>query len=124
MSPPQSIASTQLTTTELLLGVNNPLLVVLAPYSPKNAWWQERKGTLSLLTDGVIEFNSDHIDSLGKTINVSHEYFKQALRDGWSVYMAYCAKPTVWYDFNPVAWGYESDRVIISADTCDWKLSH
>jgi hypothetical protein len=124
MSPPQSIASTQLTTTEVFLSIDNPLLVVLTPYSPKNAWWRDRNGILSLLTDGVVSFDSDHLDSLGKTINVSHEYFKQALRDGWSVYMAYCSKPTVWFDYEPVAWQYETDRVIISADTCDWKLSH
>jgi hypothetical protein len=115
------------TATELTLKVGEPLLFVLTPYSPKNAWWQERKGILTLLPDGVVDLNSDYLSCDGRgneIINVSHQYFKQAMREGWSVYMACCAKPTIWYDFNPVPWQYEPDRVIISADSCDWKLHH
>jgi hypothetical protein len=113
--------------TELTLKVGKPLLVVLTPYSQKNAWWGERKGILKLLPDGVIDFNSDYLSCDGRgneIIHVSHQYFKKAMCDGWSVYLAYCSKPTAWYDFNPVPWQYEADRVIISADTCDWQLNH
>jgi hypothetical protein len=113
--------------TELTLKVGEPLLVVLTPYSPKNAWWQERKGILTLLPDGIVDLNSDYLNGEGRgneIIHVSHQYFKQAMREGWSVYLAYCSKPTVWHDFNAVPWQYDPDRVIISADTCAWKLSH
>jgi hypothetical protein len=108
--------------SELALKVDSPLLIVLTPYSPKNAWWRDRQGILSLLPDGVVDLNSDHINS-GKTIGVSREYFKQAIRDGWSVYLAYCSKPTVWYEFEAVAWRYEPDRVIIPVDRSDFVLT-
>jgi hypothetical protein len=74
-----------------------------------------------------VDFNSDYLNCDGRgneIIHVSHQYFKQAMRDGWSVYLAYCSKPSAWHDFNAVPWQYEADRVIISADPCDWKLSH
>lgn len=107
----------------LTLRIDNPLLVVLTPYSPKNAWWINRKGILSLLADGVIAYHCDRFDSIGETVNVSHQYFKQAMRDGWSVYMAYCSKPTVWFEYEPVAWGYESDGVIIPVEPSNFVLT-
>jgi hypothetical protein len=122
-----NITSDHPTETAMTLKVGEPLLVVLTPYLPANAWWGERKGILTLLPDGVIDLNSDYLkcDGRGNEVtNVSYQYFKQAMRDGWSVYLAYCSKPSVWHDFNAVPWQYEPDRVIISADTCDWKLSH
>jgi hypothetical protein len=78
-------------------------------------------------SNGFVDVCSDHLISdewKDKTIGISYQYFKQAMREGWAVYLAYCSKPSVWHDFDAVPWQYEADRVIISADTCDWKLNH
>jgi hypothetical protein len=106
-----------LTTTELSLQVGNPLLIVLTPYSAKNAWWRDRVGILTLHTKGTIEWSSDHQkrsqwDSKGG--EVFHEYIKQAIRDDWDVYLASSTKTDrIWYEPTLSKWQQEEDRVII-----------
>jgi hypothetical protein len=105
--------------TDLVLTIGNPLLIVLTPWRPRQAWWRDRCGLLYLRHDGVIDWHSDH--SPKSTKIASHEFFKQTMKDGWDVFMK-SESDLTWCepDLNP--WQYEPDRVLIKAHNTVFKL--
>ena len=117
-------------TTELVLKVGQPLLIVLTPYSLRNKWRRDRKGILTLHFNGSIDWNSDHLNSnepnLTKPTELSKEYFKQALRDDWDAFFAYSGeRDRSWYEIDfGRDWKYEADRVIIPVNSCDFRLGY
>jgi hypothetical protein len=90
-------AESQPTATELVLKVGNPLLIVLTPYSPKNAWWRDRKGVLSFHHDRNIDWNSDHTTDN----NFDRSILNQIWRDGWEVNAALAGETNrTWYHLD------------------------
>lgn len=105
--------------TELLLKVDNPLLIVLTPFLPKNYWWRDRCGILTLRSDNALMWNSDHLPS---TIEISYKDFRQEA-SGWNVYLAYLkAHKRTWYELECPKWKTTQGEVVFSVEACDFSF--
>jgi hypothetical protein len=115
--------------TALTLTINQPILIIFTPDAPRNSWWRDRKGILSLRMNSLIDWNSDHLLSNEpnkvKPSEMSKEYFIQALRADWEIYLAYCHETNRrWFepDFRR-DWEYPEGRVIIPVLASKFVLS-
>ncbi|PSB57755.1 hypothetical protein [Chamaesiphon polymorphus] len=91
--------------TELSLKVGSPLLIVLTPRHPKNRWWIDRFGLLSLKPNGIITWSSDDFISgepYGRSVADLSRGFKLLFHEGWEILLA--ENDSVWYEFITEPW--------------------
>jgi hypothetical protein len=114
------------TVTELTLTVDNPIPIVLVHF--KNGWESPRKGLLRFRADGMMEWLDHHFDGLE---TILEPYYKlRQLSPYYYIYVSPSGNTGgKWHEleFTPGSkgiydWKYESDRAIIPATPCDFKL--
>ena len=109
--------------TELTLTTDKPLLVILTPQSPKNSWWLDRAGLLSLRPDGVLTWYSDDFISTepwGRSMTDINNGFKQFGKDGWNPLLS--ESGSIWYELSFGVCDYLKDSVIIPVDPSTFAL--
>jgi hypothetical protein len=115
MSAPQLKSKTDtVPITELTLKADKQLLVILTPQSPKNNWWRERKGLLSLRPDGVIVWHSDdfiNTEPYGRSMTDIKMGFKKLFKGGWDVLLS--ENNSVWHELSFGNCDYLNDSVVI-----------
>jgi hypothetical protein len=119
-----SNASIQLPVTELVLEIDKPLLIVLAPIS-QTSWCRERKGVLSLCPNQIINWVSDDFSfpasHYGRSISGIESHFKPYLcRHGWEMFLS--ASGGVWYEYMLGECQYKNNLVTIAVGASSFRL--
>jgi hypothetical protein len=121
LSKPSRKASNPITTTELVLTVSDPLLLVCIHYKDRADGSLE--GILRLRADNTTEWDCNLANGIETKLE---PYFQlKKLDPYYDFYIAKCGEiDRVWYELKILQeWRYEPDRVIIPVDRADFVLT-
>jgi hypothetical protein len=115
----QQETSSTLPMTELLLTPDDPLLIVLTPFSLKNQWKRDQLGLLHLLPDNTLLWESDHFDGV---IEISYSEFRSQA-SGWVTLLTRPEKgKKVWYEVQKPKWTYTENGIVFDVEICDFSF--